>query len=92
MLDDATQRGDFGTGHTDGFRIGVAVRGAKGEIVGALPALGPGGRWRAADFPTWTWKPWDEPIYHARMKPVFDSMKAVWGSGAGSLTGAPEQR
>ncbi len=85
VLDDRLARGgDFGTTRTDGFRIGVLTirRDRPAQVLGALPALGPGARWRGADFHTWTWPSWDEPVYHARLKPVFDSMKAVWrGTG-----------
>jgi hypothetical protein len=85
ILDDHFARGDdFGTTRTDGFRIGVLTigRDRTGSVVGSLPRLGPGAHWRAADFRTWTWDPWVDPVYHARLKPVFESMKAVWrGTG-----------
>jgi hypothetical protein len=48
--------------------------------VGALPALHPGRHWSAADFATWEWAPWEEPAFHARLKPVYQALKAVWGS------------
>ena len=81
VVDDGLARSDdFGTAHTDGFRIGVITSrpGEPALIVGALPELGAGAQWRAEDFGTWTWAPWSEPEFHARRKPVFESMKAVW--------------
>jgi hypothetical protein len=88
VLDDGVSPGrDFGTAHTDGFRIGVLTLspGASPHVLGALPALHDGARWRAEDFPTWTWHTWEEPVYHARMKPVFEAMKAVWGGASPDL-------
>jgi len=81
ILDDRfAHGGDFGTTRTDGFRFGVLTigRDRPGHVIGALPALGPEAHWRGTDFRTWSWASWDEPLYHARLKPVFDSMKAVW--------------
>ena len=49
-------------------------------MLGALPALAPGGVWRAADFAIWTWPKWEQPTFHSRPKPVYDAMRAVWGS------------
>ncbi len=67
---------------TDGFRIGVLAyrKGGAPRVLGALPALAPGGVWRAADFATWTWPKWEQPAFHSRPKPVYDAMRAVWGS------------
>ena len=31
-----------------------------------------------ADFRTWEWTGWTTPRYHQRLKPVYDSLKAVW--------------
>jgi hypothetical protein len=72
-----------GTAPSDGFRIGVAVlgrtRASYGEmaLIGALPAP-VNGRWRSVDFPDWQWSGWTMPRYHQRLKPVYDSLKAVW--------------
>ena len=88
VLDDGLARvGPFGTAHTDGFRIGVVTRlEGSGEVVGSLPRLDERAHWRRADFSTWQWEGWDEPVYHALLKPVYDSMKAVWGRSEESLT------
>ena len=73
-----------GTVHSDGFRVGVVSyrKGPDPELAGALPVPS-GGKWRASDFRTWTWPTWTEPRYHQRLKPVYDSLKAVWGRPGG---------
>lgn len=69
----------YTTTRTPGIRLGVVtLRG--GRIVGALPAVGRDGRWKADGFTTWQWPEWVEPVSHARLKPVYDSLKAVWGA------------
>lgn len=87
VLDDHRAQGaDFGTSHTEGFHIGVVTRlKHSGQVAGSLPPLGAEARWRRDDFRTWTWKPWSEPVFHARLKPVYDSMKAVWSSAGPTL-------
>jgi hypothetical protein len=72
---------EIGTRTSDGFRIGAVVlrRGTATSVHGALPAAGRDGRWRADQFTTWTWEPWTTPRYHQRLKPVYDSLKSVWG-------------
>ena len=70
---------DVGTMPSDGVRVGVAVASKAGrEVVATLPARVQG-RWRATDFPSWEWQRWTTPRYHQRLKPVYDSLKAVWG-------------
>jgi len=74
---------DVGTARTDGFRLGLAVtRESEGRpsLVAALPEPGPGGRWQRQDFSTWGWPTWDTPRYHQRLKPVYDSLRALWGT------------
>ncbi|MGH7704035.1 MAG: hypothetical protein ACREMO_13145, partial [Gemmatimonadales bacterium] len=69
------------TEHTDGFRAGaLSLRKATGQVVGAVPALGPNRRWEASSFHTWRWPTWVEPHSHSRLKPVYDSLAAVWGN------------
>jgi tetratricopeptide (TPR) repeat protein len=75
---------DIGTVRADGFRFGVVVTGktvetGAGTIVETLPDLGQDGRWHAEAFPSWQWPTWTVPRYHQRLKPVYDSLKAVWG-------------
>jgi len=71
--------GEFGTTVTDGVRMGAFVyrKGTPRKPLAALPSV-QGGRWRAPDFTTWTWAPWEEPISHSRLKPVYDSLQATW--------------
>lgn len=70
----------IGTAKSDGFRIGALVWSkATNHPVAALPAL-VDGRWRAADFQSWTWKGWDTPHWHQHLKPVYDSLKNLWAS------------
>jgi hypothetical protein len=80
------QEGDeLGTAQSDGFRIGVLVIGKQrtsaGEpaLIGALPAPGVDGQWRASQFRTWQWPTWTVPHYHQRLKPVYDSLRLLWG-------------
>ncbi len=72
----------IGTVPSDGMRFGVVRRRAAASgseaLLTALPAPRPDGRWAAADFPTWQWPGWTSPRYHQRLKPVYDSLKAVW--------------
>ena len=73
---------DIGTVRSDGFRFGVArvaaTPGAAPALLATLPAARPDGTWGAADFPSWEWPTWTVPRYHERLKPVYDSLKAVW--------------
>jgi hypothetical protein len=73
-----------GTAPSDGFRIGVAVLGRTRTTYGAMALIGAlpaavNGRWRSADFPDWQWSGWTMPRYHQRLKPVYDSLKTIWG-------------
>jgi hypothetical protein len=83
VLYDPTGEGDIGTAKTDGVRIGVTqVDPDSGEPRATLPPLRGDGKWHARDFPTWRWDTWEGPRYHQRLKPVYDSMRAVWGVGS----------
>lgn len=85
LLYEERDEGDIGTVHSDGLRIGVAVSGKEktsaGEstLIGALPVPAYGGQWRADQFPVWQWPLWTEPRYHQRLKPVYDSLRVLWG-------------
>jgi hypothetical protein len=83
VLYEARAGSDIGTRRSDGIRVGVAVIGqsrAEGrQLLGALPAPGPDGRWHSQQFASWEWPTWTAPRYHERLKPVYDSLKAVWG-------------
>ena len=82
LLFETQADGDLGTTRSDGFRFGVArlgtAPGAAPALLATLPAVRPDGTWGAADFPTWEWPTWTVPRYHERLKPVYDSLKAVW--------------
>jgi hypothetical protein len=72
-----------GSAPSDGFRVGVVVRGsgagaAQPALLSALPAA-PSGQWSRRQFPTWQWPTWTTPKYHQRLKPVYDSLQAQWG-------------
>jgi hypothetical protein len=71
-----------GTRPSDGFRIGLIIaREEEGRRVVdlALPARDSKGRWPRSAFATWGWPGWDTPRYHQRLKPVYDSLQALWG-------------
>ena len=84
LLYEERDEGDLGTMHSDGFRVGVAVIGRErttaGDptLIGALPTPSYGGQWRASQFPSWQWPTWTVPRY-SRLKPVFDSLRVLWG-------------
>jgi hypothetical protein len=69
---------EIGTVHSDGIRIGLAVTDAGDQLLSALPDLDREGRWEAGRFTAWQWPTWTVPRYHQRLKPVYDSLKAVW--------------
>ena len=85
LLYERTAGDEIGTTTSDGMRFGVllldhpASAATTATVIGALPTAA-GGRWRRAQFPDWNWPAWTEPQYHARLKPVYDSLKALWGS------------
>jgi hypothetical protein len=81
LLFDRDSTGDFGTAPVEDFYVGVAMYQKRGkpEMVTALPAL-EGNVWRANGFAPWRWASWTEPRFHARLKPVYDSIKALWGA------------
>lgn len=82
LLCEERAAGPIGTAHSDGMRFGVVrlARAGSGppRLLATLPALRQDGRWAAADFPSWEWPTWTVPLYHQRLKPVYDSLKAVW--------------
>ncbi len=78
LLYEEKEEGEIGTVHSDGFRIGLALLGEDGRVAAALPELNVEGRWEARSFTSWEWPTWSVPRYHERLKPVYDSLKAVW--------------
>ena len=78
VLHDSTGSGKFGVAMTDGIVVG-AVRYRRGEHPGpiaATPTLS--GSWARSQFHPWLWPTWEAPVYHARLKPLFDAMREVW--------------
>lgn len=80
ILYETTGQGDFGTVQTDGFRVGAALLTRESKRpVATWPALDAQGQWNAADFRLWRWKKWDDqPVYHQRLKPIYDSLRTLW--------------
>ncbi len=80
LLFDRRTNGAYGTVTAGDFHIGVAIyrKGAEAQASSALPIV-EGGVWRAKAFTPWRWAGWTEPRSHARLKPVYDSLKALWG-------------
>jgi hypothetical protein len=87
LLYDRSSTGDFGTATVEDFHVGVVIyrKHAPGGLAGSLPAVD-GGMWRASAFRPWRWPGWTEPRSHARLKPVYDSIKQLW---RGAPSGAP---
>jgi hypothetical protein len=83
LLYEESTGGEIGTRQSDGFRIGVAIVGgprATPTLLAAIPEPGRDGRWHAYQFQSWQWQGWTTPRYHQRLKPVYDSLQAVWRS------------
>jgi hypothetical protein len=66
------------TARSDGLRVGAVVASRDGTLLATLPAIVEG-RWQSRDFPSWDWQTWTTPRYHQALKPVYDSLRAVWG-------------
>ena len=69
LLIDQQAGGRFGTVTADSFHFAVVrYRKQDRSVVDRIqPAA-------------WTWKGWDAPMSHARLKPAADSMRAAWRS------------
>ena len=67
LLLDRTGTGPFGTVKADDFHFVVS---AYDRRTGASVQLGPSRAWR--------WAEWEEPEWHVRVKPVYDSMRTTW--------------
>lgn len=79
LLYETTPTGDFGTARADGFRLGVVTyaKGSPRRAIAALPAA-VGGEWPPDAMLAWTWEGWQQPTWHQKLKPVYDSLKALW--------------
>ncbi len=78
VLFEQTAGDGIGTVHSDGLRLGLAVVDRDSTLIAALPEAGPDRTWDARGFRSWEWPTWTVPRYHQRLKPVYDSLKAVW--------------
>jgi hypothetical protein len=92
LLLDRHSAGPFGTTAAEDFHVGVAIyqKGAETGVVSALPGVD-GGVWRAKAFMPWRWAGWTEPRSNARLKPVYDSLKALWGGVPSRAPARPAQ-
>jgi len=79
LLFDRNSTGPFGTVAAADFHVGVVIYRKESQpgIVSALPAV-ERKMWRMKTFTPWRWAGWTEPRSHARLKPVYDSITAVW--------------
>ncbi len=87
LLHDARTTGTYGTLTAQDFHIGVLLydKRASDSVLGSIPPL-EGGMWRSGRFGSWNWQGWSEPRSHARLKPVYDSLRLLWQADPG---GAP---
>jgi hypothetical protein len=90
LLFDRDTIGAFGTVAAEDFHVGVVIyeKGGQAEVVSALPAV-EGKVWRARAFAPWRWTGWTAPRFHARLKPVYDSIKVVWGAAPSGARARP---
>jgi hypothetical protein len=93
LLFDRNSKGDFGTAAAVDFHVGVVIyqKGARPEVLSALPAI-EGGEWQAKAFTPWRWVPWREPRSHARLKPIYDSLKVLWREAPSEAQGPRARR
>lgn len=93
LLVDPDSVGRFGTAAAADFHVGVVMYDKMGKagVVSALPAV-EGGVWRAKAFMPWRWPGWTEPRSHARLKPVYDSLRALWGAAPSRAPARPARR
>jgi hypothetical protein len=92
LLFDRDTTGDFGTAPAADFHVGALIyrKGNPAGVVGALPLLD-GDVWRAGSFRPWRWASWTEPRSHARLKPVYDSIKQLWRAAPSEAPARPAQ-
>jgi hypothetical protein len=92
LLSDPKTEGHFGTVTAGDFHVGVLFysKGSKPTIIGALPALQQGS-WPARVFTGWRWPGWTEPRSHARLKPVYDSIRTLWRAAPSAAPARPER-
>jgi tetratricopeptide (TPR) repeat protein len=69
LLFERRSQGEHGTVTAEAF-----------HFVSAVYPRGGGGRPRVTTSGPWRWNGWTEPVWHTRLKPVYDSLKATWGA------------
>jgi hypothetical protein len=80
VLHDPTGHSDFAVTQTDGVVVGATryARGPRPTVMSSTPTIA--GEWQASQFRPWTWPAWEEPTWHARLKPMYAAMQEVWGT------------
>jgi hypothetical protein len=73
-----TSEGHVGGTTTDGFRFIVESYDPSSPRSGGDALPRGAGATRFADVPTWTWTPWEQPEWHAEIKPLFAAMKRAF--------------
>jgi hypothetical protein len=73
-----TSDGYVGGTATDGFRFVVESYDPSSAKSGGDALPRGAGSARFADIPTWTWAPWENPEWHAEIKPLFAAMKRAF--------------
>jgi hypothetical protein len=93
ILDDRQTHGPYGVSPALDFHVGVVMyrKGNQPRIVGAIPRL-TGDEWTAGSFTPWRWKSWTEPRSHARLKPVYDSLRRLWQAAPAAAPALPGRR
>ena len=78
VLHDSIGAGAFGVTTTDGVVVGAVRYAREGHPrpIVATPTLS--GSWQRSQFHPWLWPTWETPVYHARLKPLFEAMREVW--------------
>lgn len=79
VLHDSAGHGHFAVVTTDGFLVGATRVSRRGRpaVTASTPTIA--GEWQAAQFRPWIWPAWEEPVWHARLKPLYEAMREVWG-------------
>jgi hypothetical protein len=93
LLFDPKTDGSFGTVKAQDFHVGAVLyqKGARRAVLGTMPEMADG-EWPAERFRPWRWRGWTEPRSHGRLKPVYDSLRAVWQEAPAEAPALPERR
>jgi tetratricopeptide (TPR) repeat protein len=93
VLADGRTAGSFGVTTADAFHVGVEIyrKGTRSQVRGALPQT-VNGNWPASAFAAWRWRGWSTPRSHARLKPVYDSLRSLWQEARDGGPAPPAQK